>query len=109
MPRVADPALHRRWQQRIKRFAHSGLSVAAFCSREGVSPAAFYDWQRRLRSEAANPAAAPPRFLPVRLTSPPSTASAELLLPSGCVLRLTPDCDPAWIRQLLDLLGVRPC
>jgi transposase len=109
MPRATDPATRRRWQQRLRRFARSGLSVAAFCSREGVSPATFYAWQRRLRAEAPSPGAAPPRFLPVCLASPPPPAPAELLLPSGCIPRLSPECDPAWVRQLLELLGVRPC
>jgi len=32
-----------------------------------------------------------------------------LLLPSGVVLRLSPDTDLAWLRQLLPVLGVAPC
>ena len=109
MPRAADPTTHHRWQQRLQRFARSGLSVPAFCSREDISPAAFYAWRHRLRSEARPSPDAPPQFLPVHLAEPPPSAPVELLLPSGCVLRLVPGCDPAWVRQLLDLLGVQPC
>lgn len=103
MPRHPDPAATGRWQQRLHRFARSGLTVVAFCAREGVAPATFHAWKRRLRATAV------PQFVPVRLTEPTAATPVELVLPSGCVLRLAPGCDPAWVRQLLDLLGVPPC
>ena len=83
------------------------MTVADFCDREGLSVASFYTWKRRL---AADPAPEPvPRFVPVRVVTPPATAPVELLLPCGLVLRLTPGVDLAWLRQLLDLLGGAPC
>jgi transposase-like protein len=103
MPRHPDPATTERWQQRLRHFARSGLTVTAFCAREGIAPATFHAWKRRLRDAAA------PQFVPVRLTEPSAATPVELVLPSGCVLRLAPGCDPAWVRQLLDLLGVPPC
>ncbi len=103
MSRHPDPAVTERWQQRLRRFARSGLTVAAFCTREGIAPATFHAWKRRLRDASA------PHFVPVHVTEPVAAPSVELLLPSGCVLRLAPGCDPAWVRQLLDLLGVPPC
>jgi transposase len=107
--RQPDPATRHAWQQRLDRFRRSGLTVAAFCDREGVSAASFYAWRRRL-GLAADPAPEPgPRFVPVRLVSPPVGAPVELLLPSGPVLRLTPGVDLAWLRQLLDVLGGAAC
>src|SRR5262245_40357139 len=105
MPRHPDPTSAERWQRRFHRFSRRGLTVAAFCAREGISTASFHAWKRRLRD--ADSAAA--RSLPVRLVEPTGSAPVELLLPSGCALRLPPGCDPAWVRQLLDLLGVPPC
>jgi hypothetical protein len=101
MPRTADSATHRLWHQRLERFAHSGLSIAAFCRREGVSQPSFYAWRRRLGENS-------PRFLPVRVI-PPAAAPVEVLLPSGCVLRLSPGCELAWVRDLLEVLGVSSC
>ncbi len=40
------------WSSRLTRFASSGLSVAAFCRREGVSVASFYRWRGLLGSTA---------------------------------------------------------
>jgi hypothetical protein len=44
----------------------------------------------------------------VRLVPPSGSAPVELLFPFGLVLRLAPDINPDWLRQLLGLLGVAP-
>jgi hypothetical protein len=104
--RRPDPAVHDLWRQRLLRFAQSGLSVSAFCDREGVSTPSFYAWRRRLSPQSP---AAPdgPRFLPIHLLSP--ATPVELVLPSGPVLRLAPGCDLAFVRSLVDSLGGAPC
>src|SRR5262249_13789369 len=107
--RRPDPATRQRWQQRLQRFRNSGLSVPGFCARERGSPASFYACRHPLRGGPPPPTTAPPRLVPVRLVAAPAGAPLELVLPSGCVLRLSPDCDLAWLRQLLPLLGVVPC
>jgi transposase len=105
--RRPDLATRHRWQQRLEHFRRSGLTVADFCDREGLSVASFYAWKRRL---AADPGPEPvPRFVPVRIVTPPASAPVELILPSGLVLRLTPGVDLAWLRQLFGLLGDAPC
>ena len=107
--RRPDPSTRRLWQQRLERFRHSGLTIPAFCDREGISTASFYAWRRRLQHDSTPPATDAPRLVPVRLVTPPPGAPVELLLPSGAVLRLSPDTDLDWLRQLLPLLGVAPC
>jgi transposase len=106
--RRPDPATRHLWQQRLDRFRTSGLTVADFCERERISTASFYAWRRRLQASPV-PTADMPRLVPVRLVTPPAGAPVELLLPSGVVLRLSPDADLAWLRQLLPVLGVAPC
>src|SRR4051794_23756989 len=96
--RRRDPALAQRWRQRLLRFEQSGQSVSAFCAAEGVSTPSFYPWRRRLgpSSAAGNPPCPPrgqaqARLLPVHLLPP--SAAVEVVLPSGALLRLPPDCD----------------
>src|SRR5262249_25131683 len=107
--RRPDPATHHLWQQRLDRFRTSGLTVADFCEREGISTASFYAWRRRFEAGAAPAVADAPRLVPVRLVTPRASAPVDLPLPSGVVLRLSPDTDLAWLRQLLPVLGVAPC
>src|SRR4051812_12991036 len=86
------------WADRLARFATAGLSVADFCRSEGVSYQSFCYWRQKL---AGSPAGAPdgPRLLPVRLLAGP--APVEVVLPSGCVLRLPVGCDLAFVRSLV--------
>lgn len=116
VPRPLDrrAATRQNWLERLARFPSSGLSPAQFCAAEGISLPSFYAWKRRLRAEALEPATAPssdavpgPRLLPVRLSLP--TATVELVLPGGAVLRLAPGCDLAFVRSLLNVLGGKPC
>jgi len=102
-------AARQLWVERLARFSASGLRPAEFCAREGVSPASFYAWKRRLHDGAAPAHPDAPRLVPVHVVPAPASAPVELVLPSGCLLRLSPDCDLGWLRQLLPLLGVAPC
>jgi transposase len=107
--RRPDPATRHAWQERLQRFRTSGLTVPDFCAREGVSPASLYAWKRRLHDGAAPAHPDAPRLVPVHVVPAPASAPVELVLPSGCLLRLSPDCDLGWLRQLLPVLGVAPC
>ena len=48
MARCVDPEKVRAWRPLMARFSNSGLSVAGFCRREGLSLASFYYWRKRL-------------------------------------------------------------
>ena len=37
-----------QWRELLSRFESSGLAVAAFCRRESLSTASFYQWRTRL-------------------------------------------------------------
>ena len=80
MARPKDLSLEHTWRLRLRRQAASGLSISAFCAREGVSSASFYAWRRRLA--APPPAVRPdtPLFIPLQFDAAPSpleTANSE--------------------------------
>ena len=58
MTRQCSVLKERMWRERLDRYHQRGVSVAALCAAEGVSLAAFYCWQRRLR-EVAGPECGP--------------------------------------------------
>jgi transposase len=103
-PSRADRRL--AWQQRLERFASSGLSVAAFCRAEHLSVQSFYYWKRRLAAPSPSPTPGA-RLLPVHLL--PAAPAVEVALANGAVLRLTPGCDLAFVRSLLDALAEPSC
>jgi transposase-like protein len=45
------------WGERLRRYERSGLTVAEFCQREGVSAPSFYQWRRRLFETSDGPRA----------------------------------------------------
>lgn len=86
------------WREIVTRQAQSGLSVQAFCRREGLNVWTFYGWRSRLRAGAAGeepPANRSPSVEPtagfIDLGALPSGASRcelRLELGGGVVLHL---------------------
>jgi transposase-like protein len=85
MVRKVNRALRAQWRQRIERQRGSGLSIVEFCRAEGVSPACFHQWKRKLR---VSPSAAPsPRqSSPVRRP----TAARQVSTPQRQRLQTSP-------------------
>jgi hypothetical protein len=96
MARTPDPKVHEIWRDRLRRQETSGLTIAQFCTQEGIARSKFHAWKRRfqlMESTAlcpALPASSP--FLPVtvrlleRSSDEPLPIEAEL--PNGIRLRL---------------------
>jgi len=80
MTRRGSSSKRAEWRERLGRHRRSGLSVARFCEREGVSTASFYSWRKRLDDAgAAGSKRERSRFQPVRLTAAGLPMSVHLL------------------------------
>ncbi|QEH38613.1 hypothetical protein OJF2_72170 [Aquisphaera giovannonii] len=104
MSRPRAPQLERTWSRRLERQAVGGLSIAEFCEREGLAPASFYYWRRRLAAGATPPAEAPPLFVPLRVDGAAAAQrrrGVEIELPGGVRLRLEAPPEPEWIGRLV--------
>ena len=94
MSRQSDPRKTAAWERRIARFGNSGLTVARFCVREGVSIATFHYWQRKLRDASATeeswstPTLPVARFDPVEVVSRPAVT---IRFASGAVMEIPED------------------
>jgi transposase-like protein len=49
MAHEVNQVLLTQWRQRLESQPVSGLSIVAFCRKEGVSQATFHAWKRKLR------------------------------------------------------------
>jgi hypothetical protein len=114
MARPKDPDLERLWRERLRRQSQSGLPVAAFCAREGVSPAAFYYWKRSLAPAARPASPRPDLFVPVRVPREPrqhagSMAPGVVLdLPHRVRIHLSATPEPEWLARLVATLAELP-
>ena len=76
------------WQQIFGRFETSGLSMTAFCRREGLAKGTFSKWKQRMEESGGEPASFVEWSAPVPPSSPTLEAGEfELALPGGVILR----------------------
>ena len=95
------------WQERLRQFEASGLSIDAFCRQEDVGRSRFTDWLQTLKVEPRRQAAMEggtrpaerPAFVPVTVNA----NMIEILLPGGGLVRLSAGIDRA---VLLDVMRV---
>jgi putative transposase len=50
MQKIIQRRGEQAWRELVERQAQSGLSVPAFCQREGISAWSLYGWRSRLRA-----------------------------------------------------------
>ena len=107
---VSGADAYSEWQERLKRFDSSGLSIDVFCQQEDVGQSTFLDWLRVLKREQFRPpsearsAAEGPAFVPVTVR----TSSIEILLPGGGLVRLSAGIDRAVLLDIIRIISVLP-
>jgi putative transposase len=79
------------WRAVLARFAESGLSVQAFCEREEIGIASFYQWRAKLAGSIADPK--------------PEAAEGEMLKTAGFVDLGTLSASVSRFELRLDLGG----
>lgn len=104
-PRITVYKKRRRWTATDARavlsaLAASGLSTSAYATREGLGVERLYRWRQRLGQKRS---AAPVRPTFLELT-PRATASIEVVLRSGRVLRVPESIDATALLRLIEVL-----
>lgn len=108
MAKASRADRRRYWQALIERQQASGQSIVGFCSVEGLAPASFHAWKRRLRRsrrgiewESANQA-----LVPVQIVSDPRAdlGRLEVQWPGGVVLRVH-GCDAQTVGAVMAALS----
>ena len=107
MPRTAFRGVtqvgkvRRRWKAEdagvvLARLESSGLSVRAFAARENLNAQRLYRWRGQLQA----PAPKAPPFIEIK----PSPTTIEVVLRSGCVIRLPDGFSEVSLRRLVSVL-----
>lgn len=101
--RQRDAGRERFWRKMLQRQAGSGLSVRAFCRREGLTEPSFYAWRRTIARRDAQGGGAPQvasrrrsrrgvaAFVPVVVTEPPHRDTGVILELAGGRRLLLPE------------------
>lgn len=100
------------WTARLERWKASGLSVARFCEREGVSAVSVYLWRKKLASvpRSTAMATAPIRspFQRVQLmTAALPSQPAVIRLPHGVSIEL--GSDSQFAAEIVESLVLQLC
>ena len=90
MTRKVNQVLCGQWRQRLERQRASGLSIASFCRKEGVSTVTFHTWKRKLQVEAAPGPRPTDRSVavPSRPSPRPARTDAGTMPRTACFLQL---------------------
>ena len=116
------------WRRALRRYQASGLSIRAFCQREGLRECNFYAWRREIQRRdqlderpVAHPPAPPANgtqvrasFLPLRvlpdgLAGSAAPRSIESVLSGGPTVRVPDGFDRRTLSDVLIVLGSQPC
>ena len=99
------------WPEVFSSFQKSGLTLRAYCLREGLSVTSFrYRYYHRAkgpRRAKASPAFLPVIVKPTPLFLPEANDSLVLVLPAGRRLAVSAGFDPSTLERLLDVLEER--
>ena len=121
---LPGPERRRRWTTAeklrvVEESLSSGLSVADFARQRDIHPNLLHSWRRQVKSGELPAPDIEARFVPVAMAAPNNapvspesdaggSATLEVVLRNGRVLRL-PDCAaPARVAQIADALDGGP-
>lgn len=112
-------AIRKTWVERIEEQKNSGLSVAAWCKREGVKESGFYrnrrraseSWQTQVKPQliAVPMSKSTARGEPLDgerliVTAEARPSALEIQTPAGFVIRLSARAQLDWLPDLLAVL-----
>ncbi len=81
--RRRDPVKEALWRDRFMRFDAAGLTVAAFCQGEGITPASFYHWRAEVRRRDAEATDLFVELVPAAEAAEPAAVAAEPAVEAG--------------------------
>ena len=96
------------WRLALREHQQSGLTIRAFCQREGLSEPAFYAWRKKIDhpkpNQGSGSASELGALLPVKIVDSAVNESLEIVTPGGVTLRCGSAVEPSRLAALLSLI-----
>ena len=114
------------WQRILVEQEASGQSISAFCEERAVAEGSFFYWRRKLADgqQGSKPAVqektgrrkkpdskSRAKFVPVELPRrrDATQATCEVVLPDGCRILVSTQCDAQWLGDVVEVLRGQTC
>ena len=97
------------WRLTLREHQQSGLTIRAFCQREGLSEPSFFAWRKRIENRnsthrSTEPASELGELVPLDIIDSPEGDSLEIVTPGGFTLRCARAVDPSRLGALIDVI-----
>jgi transposase-like protein len=92
------------WRPIIDGQRTSGLTIAAYCLKSGITQGSFYTWKRRLRQPAKRNRSPKPAFVEVTPPRVETAGTIEIRLPAGRCLLVRRGFDRGLLVELIRAL-----
>ena len=88
------------WSGRLQEQTESGLSIRAWCVREGLIESTFHYWRKRLSSASRLVTT----LIAMPNVGPQATPVCEVVTPLGYVIRIASQEQLGWVKSLLEVM-----
>ena len=96
------------WRLALREHQQSGLTIRAFCQREGLSEPAFYAWRKKIENRQATnvpePVSELGKLLPLEIVDSADDQLLEIVTPGGFTLRCGYAVEASRLAALVDVI-----
>jgi hypothetical protein len=94
---------HDRWHEMISEQEASGLSVSAYCRKQGINEKTFYNWRKKLVGVQN---AKPKKFIRIKSVANACGNVLRIETPGGYRLEVPPGIEKEQVQNILEALAV---
>jgi len=96
------------WRLALREHQQSGLTIRAFCQREGLSEPSFYAWRKKIKnrnsSHEPDPVSELGKLVPLDIIDSTDNDSLEIVTPGGFTLRRTHAVETSRLAALIGVI-----
>ena len=96
------------WRLALREYQQSGLTIRAFCQKEGLSEPCFYAWRKKIEirhlTNGSDSVSEVGKLVPVDIVDSTDNDSLEIVTPGGFTLRCAHAVEPSRLGALIGVI-----